>query len=128
MDDDAMHELLDFFKALIDPDRLAIAGRLAGPGKTIEWLAAETDLSRADVQRHLDRLVEAGLVRADRNVFALDRDAIHGLARKVLSGKLTTAPPSTPAEKVLADYSRPDGTLKEIPVQLKKKLVIYEQF
>ncbi len=126
MDDDAVPELLVFFKALVDPDRLMIAGRLARSGATIESLAAELGLARVDVQRHLDRLIEAGLVTTADNVYTLDRDALHARARRMLSSKVPVAQPADYPEKVLADYLRPDGSLKEIPSQLKKKMIVYE--
>jgi len=125
-DDEMLDELLTFFKALIDPDRLVIAGRLAESEETIESLAVHSGLSRVDVQRHLDRLIEAGLVTATVNVYSLDRDALHARARRVLSAKVPVTPPADYPEKVLADYLRPDGSLKEIPSQLKKKLIVYE--
>jgi len=121
-----LNDLLGFFKALIDPDRLAIAGRLAKSRASIETLSAELGIARIDVQRHLDRLVEAGLAAADGGAFTLDRDALHAQARKILSTKLDAAPPANPVEKVLADYLRPDGSLKEIPGQLKKRIIVYE--
>ncbi|MGH2592361.1 MAG: ArsR/SmtB family transcription factor, partial [Anaerolineae bacterium] len=68
-DDEVPDDFLTFFKALIDPDRLMIAGRLAESEETIESLAVNSVLSRVDVQRHLDRLIEAGLVTAADNVY-----------------------------------------------------------
>ena len=126
MDDEILSELLAFFKALVDPDRLAIAGRLARSGATIESLAAELGLARVDVQHHLDRLIEAGLVTAADDVYTLDRDALHAQARRALSSKVPLAPPADYPDKVLADYLRSDGSLKEIPSQLKKKMIVYE--
>jgi hypothetical protein len=126
MNDDATRdELLSFFKALIDPDRLAIAGRLVQASATIEALAATTGLARIDVQRQLDRLIDAGLATVDGGVYALDRDALHARARRVLSSDAPAVPPADYLEKVLADYLRPDGSLKDIPVQLKKRQIIY---
>ncbi len=125
IDDDTLDELLTFFKALIDPDRLAVAGRLAGSRMTIESLASELGLPRVDVQRHLDRLSAAGLVTVAGGAYSLDRDTLHTRARQVLSAKTPTTPPADYPEKVLTDYLRPDGSLKEIPSQLKKKLILY---
>jgi hypothetical protein len=126
MEENALNELLTFFKALVDPERLAIAGRLARSSTTIETLATELDMPRVDVQRHLDRLADAGLVAADGSVYTLDRHALHARAKRALSSSLPASPPATSLEKVLADYLRPDGSLKEIPSQLKKKIIVYE--
>ncbi|HEY4691507.1 MAG TPA: DUF2087 domain-containing protein [Anaerolineae bacterium] len=125
MDETVLAELLTFFKALVDPDRLAVAGRLAKSSATIETLSAELDLPRIDVQRHLDRLVDAGLVAASGGVYTLNHDALHAQARRVLSSPVPAASPANAVEKVLADYLRPDGSLKEIPSQLKKKIIVY---
>ena len=124
-DEVILDELLTFFKALIDPDRLSMAGRLAGAPATIEALAADLGLPRIDVQRHLDRLIEAGLVTASGQVYSIDRAALHARAKRVLASKVSVALPADTPEKVLADFLRPDGSLKEIPSQLKKKLIIY---
>jgi len=118
-------ELLTLVKLLIDPDRLAIAGRLVGAQMSIEALADELGLARTQVQRHLDRLVEAGLVVQSDRLFRLDRDALHTRARRIFASAQPSAPPANFDEKVLADYMRPDGSLKEIPAQLKKKQIIY---
>lgn len=126
MEEDILDELLTFFKALIDPDRLAIAGRLVRSGATIESLAAELGLARVDVQRGIDRLTDAGLVTLAGNVYTLDRDALHARARRVLSANMPAPLPADYPEKVLSDYLRPDGSLKEIPSQLKKKTIVYE--
>lgn len=125
MDDDTTLELVTFFKTLIDPDRLAIAGRLVRTPATIEALAAELGLSRVDVQRHLGRLLEAGLAVEHDAVYSIDREGLQARARRVLSAHTGAPPPVDYPDKVLRDYVRPDGSLKDIPGQLKKKRVIY---
>ena len=124
-DEAALNDLLSFFKALIDPDRLAIAGRLVGAPMTIEALAAELKRSRIDVQHHLDMLIHTGLVSASGGSYSIDRDALHQYARRVLASPVA-APPADYPDKVLADYLRRDGSLREIPSQLKKKRIVYE--
>lgn len=126
MDDETnVDELLTFFKVMIDPDRLAIAGRLAHESLTIEALAVELNLTRIDVQHHLARLIDATLVTESDQVYALDRAAMHSMARRTFASTHAVSPPANYDEKVLADYLQRDGSLKEIPVQLKKKHVIY---
>jgi len=126
MENHVLGALLTFFKALVDPDRLAIAGRLARSSATIESLAVELSMTRIDVQRHLDRLSDAGLVAATGGVYTLDREALHAQAKRVLSSGAPASPPATSLEKVLADYLRPDGALREIPSQLKKRMIVYQ--
>jgi hypothetical protein len=125
-DETVLDDLLTFFKALIDPDRLMLAGRLVGAAQTIEALAAEAGLARIDVQRHLDYLIHAGLVTVSDTTYAIDRGTLHQQAKRVLASKISAAPPANALEKVLRDYVRPDGSLKEIPGQLKKRIIIYE--
>lgn len=125
MHDEVENELLIFFKALIDPARLSIAGRLVESPAGIAALAADLGLPRIDVQRHLERLIDAGLATETGNVYAIDRDELHTRARRVLSAGVPTVPPADYPEKVLSDYLRPDGSLKGIPVQIKKKRIVY---
>ena len=126
MDDRSLAELLAFFKALVDPDRLAIAGRLARSSATIESLSHELSMARIDVQRHLDRLSDAGLVAATGGVYSLDRETLHAPAKRILSSGAPASRPVTSLEKVLADYLRPDGTLIQIPSQLKKRMIVFQ--
>ena len=63
MDENA--ELLLFFKALADANRLKIVGLLAGQSYTVEQLAAMLDLGASTVSHHLGKLAEAGLVSAN---------------------------------------------------------------
>lgn len=55
------------FAALGDPTRLSLLARLSdGQGRSISALAAETDLTRQAVTKHLQVLERAGLVRYAR--------------------------------------------------------------
>jgi len=55
-------ELLNFFKALADANRLKIVGLLAQKPHTVEELAALLDIKPSTVSHHLARLSDAGLV------------------------------------------------------------------
>ena len=57
-------DLLAFFKALADANRLRIIGILANQSGTVERLAEQLGLSEATVSHHLNRLAEIGLVSA----------------------------------------------------------------
>ena len=119
-------DLLSFFKALADAERLQIAGLLARRSLTGAQLAEAVGLKPAALARHMARLVEAGLVGEVNGRYRLRLDKIHALAARVSTH---TAPsvPETATEfeaAVLRAFLTPEGALKEIPAQEKKMLVI----
>jgi predicted transcriptional regulator len=129
---DRTEYLLEFFKALADEKRLQIVGLLAQRDYTVEELAAILSLSSATVSHHLQRLVNARLVQAAADqhyhVYSLQRDALHDMSEKILSQdslQETTESLDLDAydRKVRRDWM-PDGRLKSIPRQWKKREVI----
>ena len=56
---------MDVFAALADPTRRALLVRLAGGPRRVVDLAAEHDVSRPAISKHLRLLTEAGLVDAE---------------------------------------------------------------
>ena len=126
-------ELLAFFKALSDSNRLKIIGLLARQPHTVEQLAAVLNLSPSTVSHHLSRLSEAGLVSAQAesyyNVYRLESRALESTAKRLLSFEsLPISFEDVDLEaydhKIIADYSLPNGRLKSIPAQRKKLEVI----
>ncbi|HEX7393479.1 MAG TPA: metalloregulator ArsR/SmtB family transcription factor [Anaerolineaceae bacterium] len=126
-------ELLAFFKALSDANRLKIVGLLANKPYPVEQIAAILKLSESTVSHHLSRLAEAGLVEAQASgyysVYSLKTDALKKLSRRLLSRETFSAlvedvDMDAFDRKVLHDYLSPDGRLKEIPAQRKKLEVI----
>ena len=61
---ESMTELLDFFKALADENRLKIVGLLANGTRTVEEVAAVLGVSPSTASHHLAKLAKAGLVSA----------------------------------------------------------------
>ena len=129
----SLDDLLPFFKALADANRLKIVGLLARQPLTVEQMAELLNVRPSTVSHHLQYLAHAGLVsaRADSyyNVYSLDVGALEKVA-KSLSQRETL--PSMAAgvdmdaydRKVIRDYSQPDGRLKALPGQRKKFEVI----
>lgn len=122
-------ELIGFFKALADANRLKILGLLAREAYSVEQLAALLDLRSSTVSHHLARLAEAGLVSARAesyyNVYRLEPGALEAMAQRLLSQE--TLPSlaegvdrSSYERKVVDDYTLPNGRLKTIPAQRKK--------
>jgi biotin operon repressor len=133
MIEDPEVELLDFFKALADPSRLKIVGLLARQPCTVEQLAAMLNLRASTVSHHLGFLKHVGLVSAKAegyySVYQLEEKVLQDKSRRLFSpDELSAAIRDVDLEaydhKVIADFSRPDGSLKEIPAQRKKLEII----
>jgi predicted transcriptional regulator len=126
-------ELLDFFKALADANRLKLIGVLAQRPSTVEQLAAMLELRPSTISHHLAALAQAGLVSARAegyyNVYQLETAALEAMTRRLLARETL---PAVAAEvdmeafdrKVLRDFTGPDGRLKSLPMQRKKLDVV----
>ncbi len=121
-------EMVLFFKALADANRLKILGLLAQRPYSGEELAALLDLKPPTVSHHLSKLTEAGLVSARAegyySVYQLDEAALEKVRLLFPRQDLAAAAADVDVDgydrKVLADFTRPDGSLKAIPAQRKK--------
>ena len=82
-------ELLTFFKALADANRLKIVGLLAQQPYSVEELAALLDLKPSTVSHHLAKLAQVGLVSARTesyyNVYQLDEKALESKSKSLFS-------------------------------------------
>ncbi|MFN8595924.1 MAG: metalloregulator ArsR/SmtB family transcription factor [Anaerolineae bacterium] len=126
-------ELLDFFKALADANRLKIVGLLAQQSYTVEQLAAMLELGASTVSHHLSMLSHVGLVSAKAeqyyNVYSLNLAAIQSMAQRLLAReelpKLADEVDRTAYDrKVMAAFVRSDGTIRSFPAQEKKFQVL----
>jgi len=122
-------ELVTLFKALSDANRLKIVGLLAQQPYSVEELAALLDLKASTVSHHLARLVKVRLVNARAegyySVYQLDKSALETMTRSLFSvEQIAAAADDVDLDaydrKVIADYTRRDGSLKTIPAQRKK--------
>ena len=122
-------ELVTFFKALSDANRLKIIGLLAQQPYSVEELAALLDLKASTVSHHLSKLAQIGLVSAKTesyyNVYQLDEKVLEEKSRNIFSQEnLAASVADVDADaydnKVLKDFVRKDGSLKTIPAQRKK--------
>ncbi len=122
-------ELVTFFKALADSNRLKIVGLLAEKSYSVEELAELLKLKPSTVSHHLARLAEAGLVQARSesyyNVYQLDQSVLQEKARTMFTqGELSNVAAEVDADaydkKVIRDYTKRDGSLKTLPSQRKK--------
>jgi DNA-binding transcriptional ArsR family regulator len=96
-------ELLTFFKAMADANRLKIVGLLAQQPYSVEELAALLHLGASTVSHHLSRLARVGLVSARAegyySVYQLETDALEDMARRLLSRETLPAIASEPTSK-----------------------------
>jgi len=123
------NEIMDFFKALSNADRLKIAGAIALKPFTLDALINYVQLRPKEVVRHLEYLSHIGLVQIKDNSYRLDTDALEALSRKVLEFQRPSVKPEdfegeAYDRKVLRDFISPDGRLKSLPSQQKKLQVI----
>jgi predicted transcriptional regulator len=133
VDETTTQELLNFFKALADANRLKIVGLLAQGPLSVEQLAEMLDIHPSTVSHHLSRLAKAGLVSARAegyySIYELETKALEAMARRLL--ERDTLPTVTSEidvdaydRKVLNTFMSPDGRLKSFPSQQKKLEVI----
>jgi DNA-binding transcriptional ArsR family regulator len=131
------HELLTFFKALADSNRLRIVGLLAREPHSVERLAEALGLTDGTVSHHLRRLTEAGLVEARPQgyyrYYSLRTAALEEMATRLLGGETALQPLAdgvTGAEgdaferKVLSTFTDAQGRITAFPAQQKKFLVL----
>ncbi len=126
-------EMLVFFKAMADANRLKILGLLAQEDLTVEQLSEMLNLRASTVSHHLSKLSEVGLVSAKAssyyNIYHLENAVLETKAKQLLSEETLPSMASDVNmnafdQKVIADYSLPDGKLKTIPSQRKKLEVL----
>ncbi|MGI8554337.1 MAG: helix-turn-helix domain-containing protein, partial [Dehalococcoidia bacterium] len=102
--------LLDFFRALSEPLRLRLAGRLAAGPATAAALVDELHIAPRDCLRQLRRLVDLGLVRmegdASRGVYRLEDIRLREHAASLLDSPRSraVAAATDDRERVLASF------------------------
>lgn len=125
-------ELVAFFKALADANRLKIVGLLAQQPYSVEQLAAILDLRPSTVSHHLSKLAQVGLVSARAesyyNVYQLEEEALQKtrllFSQQDLAAVVENVDLDAYDRKVVEDYSLPDGRLKTLPAQRKKLEIV----
>jgi hypothetical protein len=120
-------ELLAFVKALASADRLRMIGVLVRGKATQTDIAEQLHLPVRDVFNHLTFLVHVGVVTEQDGFYDLDEKAIEAFARGQFEGKrpaFEAAEQPEDARKVLKTFLNPDGTLKQLPPQGNKLLIV----
>ena len=121
-------EILSFVKAMASAERLRIVGVLARGRATQPDIAERLGMPVRDVFNHLLFLAEVGVVNETNGVYDLDEKAIESFARGQFEGKRPSyeADQREPEDvrKVLKNFLNADGSIKQIPLQGNKVLII----
>ncbi|MDQ3006335.1 MAG: DUF2087 domain-containing protein [Chloroflexota bacterium] len=120
-------EILSFVKAMASADRLRIVGLLSQGAKRAAEIAQALGMHPSDVNRHLEQLTGSGVVSEADGVYDLNEKAIESLARGKFEGKRPVYVPEEQEEdvrKVLKAYLNADGTIRQLPQEGKKMLII----
>lgn len=125
---DQESELMSFVKALASADRLRIIGVLVRGKATQADIAEQLHLPIRDAFNHLSFLADVGVVTETEGLYDLDEKAIESFARGQFEGKHSAfqAEEEQPedARKVLKNFLNADGTLKRLPPQGNKLLIV----
>jgi len=121
-------EVLSFVKAMASAERLRIIGLLSqGPKRTVE-IASTLGVHASEVTRHLEQLSASGIVSEVGGVYELNEKAIDSLARGQFKGKRPEFEAKHEKQdnvrRVLKNFLNADGTLKQIPPNGNKLLII----
>ena len=121
-------EVLDFVKALASAERLRVIGALVRGRATQAEIAEQLHVPVREVFNQLAYLVHVGVVREEDGNYELDEKAIESLARGQFEGKRPVYEAKEEKQedvrKVLKAYLNADGTIKQIPPEGKKLLII----
>ncbi len=121
-------EMLAFVKAMASAERLRVIGVLACRRATQSEIAEQLHVPVQDVFNHLAFLVHVGVVREENGIYELDEKAIESLARGQFEGKRPQYEAKDAKQedvrKVLKAYLNADGTIKQIPQEGRKLLII----
>ena len=125
---DRQPEILSFVKAMASAERLRIVGVLVRGRATRSEVAEQLHLPIRDVFNHLAFLTHVGVLSEVDGVYDLNEKAIESLARGQFEGKRAVYVPEEDQEedvrKVLKTYLNADGTIRQVPQEGKKMLII----
>lgn len=116
-----MNEMLDFVKALSDPDRLRIVGLLSQGGATREQVAERLKLSPKDSLNHLAFLEFVGAIHQEDGLYSLNDERLAVMAKEKLAEQRPVFVPDEAldkkSKKVLKAHLNADGSIKQVPLQ-----------
>jgi DNA-binding transcriptional ArsR family regulator len=118
-----------FFAALSDETRLRVAAAVVETPRSVGDIAAVLDLKDGVVQKHLAQLVQTEIVSRDTDGrYVLNVDGLRMQRKQLLARSPVPSPadePGTPEWERTVFATFFDGErLKDIPVNMKKRLVV----
>lgn len=124
---DEQPEILSFVKAMASADRLRIIGILVRGQATQSEIAEQLGMPVREVFNHLSFLVHVAVVSETHGAYELNEKTIESLARGQFGGKRPSFEARDEPEdvrKVLKNFLNADGSLKQIPPQGNKLLIV----
>src|SRR5512140_2006014 len=104
--------VLDFVKAVSDPDRLRVIGVLAQHPATIREVAARLGMPFREAFKHLGMLEFIGVVHKADDLFSLDSDALEKLSKQQFAApqqaRLDLPDMDAKARRVLESFLKAD--------------------
>ena len=123
-----MNEILDYVKALSDPDRLRIIGMLSQGNATREEIAERLKLTPKDSLTHLGFLEFVGVISQTDGVYSLNDERLAVMAKEKLAEQRPAFVPDEAldekSKKVLKAHLNPDGSIKQIPAPPKLQVIL----
>lgn len=121
-------EILAFVKAMTSAERLRVVGVLARGRATQSEIAEQLHIPVRDVFQHLSYLAHVGILSEKDGVYELDEKAIEAFAREQFEGKRprfeAKEEKQEDVRKVLKNFLNADASIKQIPQEGKKLLII----
>ena len=125
---EAKPEMLDFVKAMSDVDRLRIIGLLSQRSAAAKQVADELHMPFRDAFQHLSFLAFVEVVREVDGEYQLADEGVEAMAKNQFARQKEAYVPApdldAKSRKVLVAYLNPDGTIRQIPTQAEKLMVI----
>ena len=131
--DEILQDLLTFYKALSDANRLKIIGLLAAKSYSVEQIASMLGIGVSTASHHLSRLSEANLVTARAEghyyYYSLRTEVLKTMTENILKSEnlsrlSETANLDAVDQKVLNSFLDKDGKIKSFPSQAKKFAIV----
>ena len=121
-------EMLDFVKAMSNPNRLRIIGLLSQNPLSRAEITARLNLSPKESLNHLTFLEHVGAVLQTEEIYTLNDDRLAALAREKLAEERPVFIPAPDldekSKKVLKAHLNADGSIKQIPAQPKLQAIL----
>jgi biotin operon repressor len=129
------HETIALLKTVADETRIRILRTLFEKDSYVELLSERLGLSPATVSFHMKKLQQAGLVDARREQYYTIYSVKRGVFRHTLEELILEKDGGAATEllreeqyrrKILKSFM-PDGVCRQMPAQLKKRIIVYRE-